>query len=344
MTTTSRNTEIITLSDKPHEDGHPFEAVILSGEPIAGVRRTDGSIRECFIVDFTTLEHPSRVVVNYNHNNEIIIGYGENFRPTQDGLMSTGKLVGGDAFRDHLINLAQIGVPFEASVEIDLDAATETLIGNNERVMVNGRSYTGPLAVYSHVPLKAYAMCPHGADKFTTFTLLKQEQNYIMSKKQTQQTTNLSAPAPTGESETPKVKDPDLAEFCDVYGREKGLDLWQSGADIADIRKLKELIEKYGVPSPPEPQPTEQNDTSAEPKTEPKEEPKAEPKKDETVTELHAAITALKAEVTKLHAAVPRGEQAPVSHNYQNDTQAQQKELSEKEKYLAGFNKSLAKK
>ena len=47
---------------------------------------------------------------------------------------------------------------------------------------------------------------------------------------------------------TPKVKDPDLAEFIEVYGKEKGIDLYQSGADIEDVRTLKDLLEKYGAP------------------------------------------------------------------------------------------------
>jgi len=55
---------------------------------------------------------------------------------------------------------------------------------------------------------------------------------------------------------------------------------------------------------------------------------------------LKAAITALKAEVTKLSAAMPRGEQTPVQQNFQEESQ---KELSEKEKYFASFQKNIMK-
>jgi pyruvate/2-oxoglutarate dehydrogenase complex dihydrolipoamide acyltransferase (E2) component len=282
-----------------------------------------------FAIDLPTLVyHKERVTVDYNHDPNIILGYAENFQITDEGLTADVYLFESIAKVHEIIALIKGGTPFEISPAINEEEGTSKKEGNG-------------ITRFTHVPMRGVAVCPFGTDRYTTLTLLKED---LMSQKQQTKTTNLSDTAPTGESETPKVKDPDLAEFCDVYGREKGLDLWQSGADIADIRTLKELIEKYGVPSPPEPQPTELNDTPAEPKTETKEEPKAEPKKDETVTELHAVVTALKAEVTKLHAALPRGEQTPVSHNYQNDTQESQKELSEKEKYLAGFNKSLAKK
>jgi hypothetical protein len=109
------------------------------------------------------------------------------------------------------------------------------------------------------------------------------------------------------------VKDSDLAEFVSIYGTEKGVQLWQSGADINDIRTMKELIEKYGVP---EPATTELSDKPEEDSpTEPV------PEKDEEKTGLKAEVTALKkvvtgltAEVTKLRAAFPRGETQGVSH------------------------------
>ena len=153
-------------------------------------------------------------------------------------------------------------------------------------------------------------------------------------------TTNLSEDQPTGESQESKVKDPDLAEFCEVYGREKGLDLWQSGADIKDIRTLKELIEKYGVPEPPEAAPT--TDLNEEQPAEEKPaatEEKPEDKKE--VTELKAAVTALKAEITGLRAAMPRGEQSPVSHGFHQDPP--KKELSEKEKFIESYEKRFNK-
>ena len=119
--------EIVKLSGELQEDGYPFEAIILSGEPI------DAWYGQ-FIVDLATMKyHKPRLCVNYNHNDSLIIGYGENFQVTPDGLKSTGKLVAG-GFADELVNLAKQGVPFEASVEIDLSNAVETRVGAGAQV------------------------------------------------------------------------------------------------------------------------------------------------------------------------------------------------------------------
>ena len=59
--------QITKLSDEVQEGGYPFEAVILSGEPIEDWGR--------FVVDLSTMQyHKPRLTVNYNHNDELIIG------------------------------------------------------------------------------------------------------------------------------------------------------------------------------------------------------------------------------------------------------------------------------
>jgi len=327
--TLSSKIQLTKLADEVQDDGYAFEAVILSGEPIDHWHR--------FVVDLSSITpHKPRLTVDYNHNSELIIGYGENFHVTPEGLKSTGKLTPG-SFADEIIKHWKAGVPFEASVVIDLDNAVETRVGADSSTVVNGRTYQGPISVYANVPLEGYSICPHGADKFTTFTLLSKELNFMTKTKVTPKgKTNLSDDSASGEAPETKVKDPDLAEFCEVYGREKGLDLWQSGADINDIRTLKELIEKYGVPEPPGTEPTtELND----------DDPPADPKEDDEdkkeKTELKAIVTKLAAEVTKLSAALPRGEAEPVKHGFQQEPE--KKELTEKEKYLASVRKSIKK-
>ena len=113
--------------------------------------------------------HKARLTVDYNHNDELIIGYGENFHVTSEGLKATGKLIAG-TYADEIVKLAKEGVPFEASVVIDLGNAIETRVGADSQIVVNGRTHQGPLSVYANVPLEGFAICPHGADKYTTFT------------------------------------------------------------------------------------------------------------------------------------------------------------------------------
>jgi len=305
----------IKFSD-PVDGKYHGEAVVLSGQ----VLHTKKLGR--FVIDLPTLEyHKERVTVDYNHDQDIVLGYAENFRITDDGLVADVYLMEAIPKVQEIITLIKGGTPFEISPSI-----------NEEEGILE---HEDGMKRYKHVPLRGVSACPFGTDKFTTLTLLKEE---TMSKQQ--KTTNLSDESVSGESET-KVKDPDLAEFCDVYGREKGLDLWQSGADINDIRKLKELIEKYGVPEPPgtEAPTTELNEEKPDP------EKPAEDKENTELTKLNATITALKAEVTKLSAAIPRGEQSPLKHNFQNDESQdeQKKELSPREQYLESVTKRLSK-
>jgi len=144
----SSQIQLAKLSDEAQDGHYLFEAIILSGEPI------DAWYGQ-FIVDLATMKyHKPRLCVNYNHNDSLIIGYGENFQVTPEGLKSTGKLVAG-GFADELVNLAKQGVPFEASVEIDLSNAVETRVGADAHVTANGRTYKGPISLYSDVPLRA---------------------------------------------------------------------------------------------------------------------------------------------------------------------------------------------
>jgi hypothetical protein len=305
---------------EPVDGKYHGEAVVLSGKILHNKKLG------AFNIDLPTLlYHKERLTVDYNHEQDLILGYAENFRISDDGpsLLADVYLMEGIPKVQEIITLIKGGTPFEISPAI-----------NEEHGILE---HDNGVNRYKYVPMRGVAVCPFGTDRFTSLTLLNEE---TMTKQMQTKTTDLSDETASGESQEPKVKDPDLAEFISVYGTEKGLELWQSGADIGDIRQLKELIEKYGVPGPPATETTATTELNEE-----EEEPAkpAEEKKDEekTTTELKAAITALKAEVTKLHAALPRGENAPVKHSYTQEES--KKELSEKEQYIQSFDKRFSK-
>ena len=319
----SSKLKILKLSDEVQGDGYAFEAVILSGEPID---RWWGR----FVVDLASVTtHKPRLTVDYNHNDELIIGFGENFQVTPEGLKSTGKLIAG-TYADEVIKLAKQGVPFEASVVIDLENAIETRLSADAQTTVNGRTYSGPLSVYSNVPLEGYAICPHGADKYTNFTLLKKEIDFTMSKTPPKKT-KLSDDAPKPEDAVQSaVKSQELDELCAIFGTTNGVTLFQQGTDVAEVKQWQALNEKYakylaGAATDDD----KKDEPASEPddtKEEPKEEPASEPdKKDDdklsaaltklnkTIDTQSSTIETLQAEITKLKAAVPRGAE-PVSH------------------------------
>jgi hypothetical protein len=315
--------EIVKLSDEIQGDGYPFEALILSGSPIE-------TWWGRFVIELSTMTyHKPRLVVNYNHNDQLIIGYGENFQVTPDGLKSTGKLVTG-TYADELVKLSKEGVPFEASVEIELDAGVETRVGAESQIMANGRTYSGPISIYNNVPLSGYAICPHGADKFTNFTLLKKEKDFMKKKpltKLSDDTKDETAPDPEKEVDA-AVKSQELADLCAIFGNDNGIKLFQEGADVAEVRQWQSLNEKYskylaGTASGDEDKPDDDPKEGAPEKTD--DEPKDEPDKDKEDDEkLSAVLTKLNAmsaklesqttEIVKLKASIPPNGVEPVSH------------------------------
>ena len=258
--TLSSKLQLTKLSDEVEGDGYAFEAVILSGEPIDHWHR--------FVIDLSAITpHKPRLTVDYNHNDELIIGYGENFHVTPEGLKSTGKLTAG-TYADEIVKLAKAGVPFETSVVIDLNNAIETRVGADSSVVVNGRTYQGPISVYTNVPLEGYSICPHGADKFTTFTLLSKEINFMTKttvppKGKTLLSDGADA---TGESQETTVKNQELDDFCKMFGNTNGLALFQSGADIAEAKQWQALNEKYSqyLADAPDEEKTSTSDSKSE--------------------------------------------------------------------------------
>ncbi|MDR2754657.1 MAG: hypothetical protein LBC20_03030 [Planctomycetaceae bacterium] len=281
---------------EPVDGKYHCEAVILSGLVLHNKKLGQ------FRIDLESLVyHKERLTVDYNHEPDDILGYAENFRVSEYGLVADVYLVETIAHVKELIDLIVAGTPFEMSPSINEE---EGILETD-----NG------IHIYKNVPMRGIAVCPFGTDRFTTLTLLKEE---TMSKKTDTQPTKLSDDSTKTDETKKQVKDPDLAEFIEVYGTEKGLELWQSNADIADIRKLKELIEKYGVPGKPElpadvPS-TELNDTPHEPPKDGVDQEKTNLKA--SLTKLTETVTTLSGEITRLKAVASRGEPEPVSNGH----------------------------
>jgi hypothetical protein len=299
-----------TIIKKPIQFSEPIDgkyhcqAVVLTGAVLHNKKLGQ------FRIDLESLVyHKERLTVDYNHEPDDILGYAENFRVSEYGLVADVYLVETIAHVKEIIELIVAGTPFEMSPSInEEEGILETENG---------------IDIYKNVPMRGVAVCPYGTDRFTTLTLLKEE---MMTTKLKPVTTNLSDDTTKPDETKKKVKAPDLAEFIEVYGTEKGLELWQSNADIADIRKLKELIEQYGIPGKPEPEaspapPTSQLSLpSPEPPKEGENEDKEKTDLKASLTKLTETVTTLSGELTRLKAATPRGEPSPVSPGHNPST------------------------
>jgi hypothetical protein len=324
----------LKLNDVADQKEYPFEVVIFSGKAISTCELGK------FVIDLQSLQfHKKRMAVNYNHDLNKILGYIENFRVTEEGLVADGMLINSKDTA-WFIEQARNGVPFEVSAEIDETQGTKIELAEGTTAEVNGNTVTSDTFIYKNVPFLGTAICPHGADRYTRFTLLKQETTNMSTK-----TTKLKTePTNLSDDKTPpekKVTNPELAEFIEVFGKDRGLDLYQEGVKIEDVRKWKELKEKFDIPIP-EPETTPSTDTPPNPETPPAEPPK---ENDNTnlsavITELKKTITGLAGEVTKLKAAVPRGESEPVSHGVEKTNKEQpEKKRTSIDRLAASYKK-----
>ena len=125
------------------------------------------------VFDYSTLKFPERAALDYDHWDDEIIGYIENFRATDEAVTADAVLLDespSDRATEVAYNLAN-GVPYEASALIDLESATETEVLNDAVETVNGRELRGPFTLYRGATLRGVAVCPHGADAKTRTSL-----------------------------------------------------------------------------------------------------------------------------------------------------------------------------
>jgi len=115
--------------------------------------------------------HKDRVIVDWCHWWDEVLGYLDTFAPDQSkGLEVGGYLVSTQA-DDRAAEIAakgQAGVPYEASIEFDLQGSVIEYVGDGQSVQVNGYTFAGPGYVVRKWPLMAVAVCPHGADPNTS--------------------------------------------------------------------------------------------------------------------------------------------------------------------------------
>lgn len=109
------------------------------------------------------------IPLDYNHDPDQIVGYGDKFKADNEGLVVSGKLTPFTATdkASEIINKQRRKVPYEASINFFGQGIKLEFVPENGVSQVNGYEFQGPGYIIRSWPLRGVAICPYGADPNT---------------------------------------------------------------------------------------------------------------------------------------------------------------------------------
>lgn len=263
----------------------------------------------------TATPSKDRVPLDYNHNEEEVIGYVENFQCTDDAITADGVVLIGDESSDAAKTFAQNidgGVPFEASAFLDLSEAESVEL-------------EGGVTEWSGALIRGVAVCPYGTDRKTTVSLKLGETNFVVRlKNNNNQGEDMDEEKKVSIEDQKKdnSKNPreELEAMIEEFGLERGVEFFRRGITIEEARE-----EDYQSLKAERLQAEEKDKTqcAATPEDEPKD------KQGDSNAALKAELVKLSQEITSLKATLRRGDPSGLSGSFQREeTTAQRPQLS----------------
>ena len=263
----------------------------------------------------TAAPSKDRVPLDYNHNEEEVIGYVENFQCNADAITADGVVLIGDDSSDAAKTFAQNidgGVPFEASAFLDLSEAESVELEDG-------------VTEWSGALIRGVAICPYGTDRKTTVSLKMGETNFVVRLKNSNNEDEVMDEEKKVSIEDQKKDDSknpreELEEMIEEFGLERGVDFFRRGVTIEEARE-----EDYQSLKAERLQAEEKDKTqcAATPEEVPKD------KKDDVSAALKAELVKLSQEISTLKATLRRGDPSGLSGSFQREeTTAQRRVLS----------------
>lgn len=257
----------------------------------------------------TAAPSKERVPLDYNHNEEEVIGYVENFQCNADAITADGVVLIGDESSDAAKTFAQNidgGVPFEASAFLDLSEAESVELEDG-------------VVEWSGALIRGVAVCPYGTDRNTTVSLKMGESNFVVRLSESAQ------PVEEEEMDEEKKKAEsspreELETMIEEFGLERGVEFFRKGVSIEEAReldyqelkarRLKAEEEKAQCAAPVGD--SESLETDAD-------------EKQETNAALKAELVKLSQELSELKATLRRGDPDGLSSSFQREDDATQR-------------------
>ncbi len=156
----------------------PFAMVARSGKPI------DHPYWGRVVHDLSGMQlERNRVAIDYCHDSKEVIGFANKFDIESGDLEASGALVPyakeGDRATE-VIEKAKLGVPWEASINFGGSGIVIEEVEAESSVSVNGYEFEGPGVVIRQWPLRGIAVCPYGADQYTSTEFSGDKDNSIL--------------------------------------------------------------------------------------------------------------------------------------------------------------------
>ena len=263
----------------------------------------------------TATPSKERVPLDYNHNEEEVIGYVENFQCNADAITADGVVLIGDDSSDAAKTFAQNidgGVPFEASAFLDLSEAESVELEDG-------------VTEWSGALIRGVAICPYGTDRKTTVSLKLGETNFVVRLKNSNnedETMDEEKKVSIEDQKKDDSKNPreELEEMIEEFGLERGVDFFRRGVSIEEARE-----EDYQSLKAERLQAEEKDKTpcAATPEDEPKD------KQGDSNAALKAELVKLSQEISTLKATLRRGDPSGLSGSFQREeTTSQRRVLS----------------
>ena len=239
--------------------------------------------------DMDGMQHKDRIAVDYAHNDGEVIGYVDTFAVGKEGLILEGELVSlaaGDR-ADEVYQKGKAGIPWEASINFAGPMRVEE-VDEDESAEVNGYELAGPAVIVREWHLRGVAICPYGADAMT----------------QTQFNAQDTIPVTYERTDMDSKTDKTGKDFLDAFGAQGGV-WFAEGKDFSECMKLHIAGIKADNAALTEKSAKLAADLDAAVKAQ----AEATAKTD-ALAKSNAELTA---EVARLKAAIPAGEEKPLT-------------------------------
>jgi hypothetical protein len=113
--------------------------------------------------------HKDRLILDYCHYDDEVMGYLNKFDITSGDLICSGAMTpfAQDDRAAEVLHKAKAGVPYEASINFAGGPLVIEEVSAGAAAQVNGYTFEGPGLIIRKWPLRGVAICPYGADMNT---------------------------------------------------------------------------------------------------------------------------------------------------------------------------------